>query len=181
MIKNIQITNFRNEILTIELANPEKSGFAIVDITGLGPVKAEINTIENGINDGAVYNSAHVSYRNIVLSMLFAGIDIESLRQKSYQFFSVKQSVKLLIETDNRIMNIEGYVESNEPTIFSKNEGCRISIICPSPYFKMGSGDPNTTTFSGHDAVFEFPFSHESLTEKKLMFGIVRTDTAGYV
>ena len=83
MIKNIQITNFRNEILTIELANPEKSGFAIVDITGLGPVKAEINTIENGINDGAVYNSAHVSYRNIVLSMLFVGIDIESLRQKS--------------------------------------------------------------------------------------------------
>ena len=158
MIKNIQITSFRDETLAIELANPEKSGFAIVDITGLGPVKAEINTIENGINDGAVYNSAHVSYRNIVLSILFIGIDIESLRQKSYQFFSVKQRVKLLIETDNRTMNIEGYVESNEPTIFSKNEGCKISIICPSPYFKMGSGDPNTT-----------------------MFGIVRTDTAGDV
>lgn len=181
MIKNIQITSFRDETLAIELANPEKSGFAIVDITGLGPVKAEINTIENGINDGAVYNSAHVSYRNIVLSMLFIGIDIESLRQKSYQFFSVKQRVKLLIETDNRVMNIEGYVESNEPTIFSKNEGCKISIICPSPYFKMGSGDPNTTVFSGHDAAFEFPFSNESLTEKKLMFGIVRTDTAGDV
>ena len=57
MIKNIQITNFRNEILTIELANPEKSGFAILDITGLGPVKADINTTENGINDGAVFSA----------------------------------------------------------------------------------------------------------------------------
>ena len=82
MIKNIQITNFRNETLTIELANPEKSGFAISDITGLGPVKADINTLENSINDATAYNSAHVSYRNIVLSIRFIGIDIESLRQK---------------------------------------------------------------------------------------------------
>ena len=81
MIKNIQITSFRNETLTIELANPEKSGFAISGITGLGPVKAEINTTENGINDGAVFNSAHVGYRNIVLTLRFIGTDIETLRQ----------------------------------------------------------------------------------------------------
>ena len=150
MIKSIQITSFRGETIAIELANPEKSGFAILDITGLGPVKADINTTENGINDGAIFNSAHVSYRNIVLSLRFIGTDIESLRQESYRFFSVKQNVRLLIETDNRLMNIEGYVESNEPTIFSKTEGCKVSIICPYPYFKIGDGDPNTTVFSGH-------------------------------
>ena len=131
MIKNIQITSFRNETLTIELANPEKSGFAISDITGLGPVKAEINTTENGINDGAVFNSAHVGYRNIVLTLRFIGTDIETLRQISYQYFATKQNIHLLIETDNRVMNIDGYVESNDPTIFSKREGCKISIIWP--------------------------------------------------
>lgn len=181
MIKKIQITSFRGEAMTIELANPEKSGFAILDITGLGPVKADINTTENGINDGAIYNSAHVSYRNIVLSLRFIGTDIESLRQESYRFFSVKQNVRLLIETDNRLMNIEGYVESNEPTIFSKTEGCKVSIICPYPYFKIGDGDPNTTVFSGHIAEFSFPFSNESLTEKKLIFGTVHIDTEGNV
>ena len=72
MIKNIQITSFRNETLTIELANPEKSGFAISGITGLGPVKAEINTTENGINDGAAgpgwglwYNKALLRKENL--------------------------------------------------------------------------------------------------------------------
>lgn len=181
MIKSIQITSFRGEDMLIELANPEKSGFAILEITGLGPVKAEINTTENGINDGAVFNSAHVSYRNIVISLRFVGTDIESLRQKSYRFFAIKQNVRLLIETDNRVMNIEGYVESNDPTIFSKTEGCKVSIICPYPYFKIGAGDPNTTIFSGRDAAFTFPFSNESLTEKKLVFGNIRVDTAGNV
>lgn len=181
MIKSIQVTSFRGETMILELANPEKSGFAILDITGLGPVKADINTTENGINDGAVFNSAHVSYRNIVLTLLFIGTDIETLRQTSYQYFATKQNIHLLIETDNRVMNIDGYVESNDPTIFSKTEGCKISIICPYPYFKIGRGDPNTTVFSGHDPAFTFPFSNESLTEKKLIFGYLRKDTYGNV
>ena len=181
MIKSIQVTSFRGETMTLELANPEKSGFAILDITGLGPVKADINTTENGINDGAVFNSAHVSYRNIVLTLLFIGTDIETLRQRSYQYFATKQNIHFLIETDNRVMNIDGYVESNDPTIFSKTEGCKISIICPYPYFKIGRGDPNTTVFSGHDPAFTFPFSNESLTEKKLIFGYLRKDTYGNV
>lgn len=181
MIRDIEITNQQNETLAIELANPEKSGFAILDISGLGPIKADINVLDNGINDGAIYNSARANTRNIVLSLRFIGTDIEKLRQKTYQFFPLKQEIQFVVHADNRTGVIDGYIESNEPTIFSKTEGCKISIICPSPYFRTDANNQRNTVFSGNDAMFEFPFSNESLTAPLIEFGAVRHDTAGNV
>ena len=64
----------------------------------------------------------------------------------------------MLIETDNRQAEIEGYVESNDPTIFSKDEGSDISIVCPNPFFySAGKDGINTTIFYGVEALFEFP------------------------
>ena len=38
--------------------------------------------------------------------------------------FRQKESVEIIIETDNRYVRTSGYVESNEPNIFSSQEGC---------------------------------------------------------
>ena len=85
--------------------------------------------------DGSVYSSARTTERNIVLTlaMMFAPT-IEDSRQKTYHFFPVKGKVKLVIETDNRQVQTEGYVESNEPDIFSEAETAQISIL-PRPVF----------------------------------------------
>ena len=186
MIYSIVVTNYLGDRIKLELGKPDVSGFLIKSITGLGPAKANVNTTEVSTNDGSLFNSARLSQRNIVLDMVFIntvyGESIEDLRQKSYKYFPLKKSVELTIETDNRYVNTTGYVESNEPNIFSSQEGTQISIICPDPYFySAGEDGNNVTNFYSIDPMFEFPFSNESLDEPLLVFGEIQIKTEGVI
>lgn len=171
MIRTVKITNFRGETLTLDLANPWDSGLAVTAIKGLGPNKATINTVEVATDDGATYNSARVSSRNIVFSIRFVGDDIESCRQKTYKYFSLKKPVDIEVITDNRHLRISGYTESNEPDIFSSTETTSISIVCPYPFF-YSMNETNTVVFYGEEPAFEFPFENEG-EEPELEFGVV--------
>ena len=135
-------------------------------------------------SDGGIYNSSRVGIRNITLTLLFYQLfsdknhylkpmSIEDLRQQAYKYFNINKKVTIKITTDNRTVVTEGYVESNEPEIFSANEGTVISIICPDPY--LYSVDVNETKFSGIEPTFEFPFSNESLTEPLLELGSIKS------
>lgn len=186
MIYSIVVTNYLGDRIKLELGKPDISGFLIKSITGLGPAKANVNTTEVSTNDGSLFNSARLSQRNIVLDMVFIntvyGESIEDLRQKSYKYFPLKKSVELTIETDNRYVKTTGYVESNEPNIFSSQEGTQISIICPDPYFySAGEDGNNVTNFYSIDPMFEFPFSNESLDEPLLVFGEIQIKTEGVI
>jgi len=159
--------------MKIELAFPEKSGFAVQKIEGLGPPKADVNTAEFASMDGATFNSSRVSKRNVVLQLKFLhSPTIEDVRQKSYKYFPIKKKVSLLIETDNRLCQTSGYVESNDPAIFDASTGTQISIICPDPYlYSAGEDGTNVAVFFANNPVFEFEFSNESLTEDLIEFG----------
>lgn len=170
MIKSITVTNYLGESIKMDLMSPEKSGFIVQKISGLGPGKADINTTEMAMSDGALYNSAKLKYRNIVLDLMFLpNPTIEDTRQLSYKFFPIKKELILEIETDNRILEATGYVEQNDPDVFSKSESTSISIICPDPY--LYSKNVSNTVFSGVDPLFEFEFENNSLTEDLIEFG----------
>lgn len=183
MIKSVTVTNYIGESIKLDLTNPEESGFLIKSITGLGAGSATINMTEVATNDGAYFNSARLSSRNIVLSLIFLWKPtIEDVRQLSYKYFPIKKKVTLLFETDNRLAEIEGYVETNEPNIFSNQEGSDISIICPNPFFYSGGPDgTNVTIFSGVAPMFEFPFSNESLSQDLLEMGSINNRTSQVV
>ena len=174
MIREIKITNFNNDTKTLYLNQPEASGFAIEKVNGLGPIKANIITTNIANLDGAIFNSAHANYRNIVFSIYFVGIpDIEDARMASYRWFYKKQKIKIRVKTDSRECECIGYVESNEPDIFSKKEKTTISIICPDPY--LYSVSETEYNFSGINSYFEFPFSNESVQDKLIKFGEYET------
>lgn len=183
MIKNVKITNHLGESIVLELANPYKSGFVIKSITGLGPSKANVNITELATTDGGVDNSARLDVRNIVMNLEFLeNPTIESTRLSSYKYFPIKRNVTFTIETDSRICETVGRIESNEPDIFSQKEGCQISILCPNPYFySVGEDGTNETVFFGTEPLFEFPFSNESLTEDLIEFGNIVAKTEGIV
>lgn len=175
MIKSITVTNYLGEKIKLELARPDLSGFVVKSITGLGPGKAAINTTDVITNDGGLFNSARMTSRNIVISLEYFWRDkasIEDTRQLSYKYFPLKKKLTLLIETDNRLAEIEGYVETNDPSIFSNREGSDISIICPNPHFR--SKEINQTVFRGLESLFEFPFCNDSLTENLLEMGSIK-------
>ena len=184
MIKSITVTNYLGDSIKLKLGEPEKSGFLVKSIEGLGPVKANINTTNISTNDGTLYNSARLDQRNIVMEVIFMetvyGESIEDVRQKSYKYFPIKKNVELLVETDNRLLKTVGYVETNEPNIFSKQEGTQISIICPDPYFYSADGN-QVTDFYSIEPMFEFPFSNESLDEPLIVFSEIHVKTSGVV
>ena len=176
MIKQITITNPKNESLVLTLREPEKAGLYIENIEGLGPPKANINSTELATIDGALFSSSRMTERNIVmtLGMLFSPT-IEEARLRTYKYFPIKKPIHLLFETDRRYSEIIGYVESNEPTIFSQQQTTQISIVCPDPFFYEAGGDQ--TVFSGIKPIFEFPFENDPPSEKILEFGEILLDT----
>lgn len=178
MIKTVTAINYLREAVKIKLSDMSPShGLIITDMSGLGPPKANINTTTISSGDGSIYNSARLDDRNITINLLFVDApSIEAARQNTYRYFPVKKPITLKIDTDNRSVYTVGYVESNEPTIFSDKESCQISIICPDSHFY--SNALNETVFCGIEPDFEFPFSNESLSENLLNFGNIMINKA---
>ncbi len=176
MIKSVTVTNPKGESLTMDIFNPEQSGIVIRSIDGLGPPEANIGMTELTTTDGSIYSSSRVTSRNIVLNLIFLfSPDIETVRHKIYRYFPLKKKVELIVETDYRRLRVSGYVETDEPDIFSEQEGTQISIICPDPYFY--GLDQQTSRFSTVTPLFEFPFSNESVTDPLIELGQINLDT----
>lgn len=180
MIDSVTVTNHLGESIRLDLDDPWSSGFIIRKIDGLGAPKADIIFTEIATNDGGIDNSARVETRNIVFSLWFLESDtIEETRLKTYKYFPIKHNITLRFDTDNRSCEIVGRVESNTPSIFDKQEGCQISVVCPDPYFI--SRRNNQKVFYGTDPMFEFPFCNDSLEEKLLLMGTIEHHTEGVI
>jgi len=182
MIKSFTVTNFRGEELYLDLNNPLETGLIVKSVDGLGPPKANINMTENVTTDGSRFNSARLIQRNIVFYFVFTEVvkslsgwvsdsgdafvtdseieTIEDIRLKTYKYFPLKRPLTIKVKTDKRTLQISGYVESNEPSIFSSQEGCQISIICPDPYF-YSSDEMSQVDFTTHEPFLQFPISNE--------------------
>ena len=190
MIESFTITNGLNESYVLPLRGPSSQGLLITSVTGLGPVNANINSDDMAIGDGSIVNSSRISSRNIVFSIKFATFDrsyndfttIESVRRKTYSIFPVKEKISIVIKTvDNKRVKeyyIDGYVETNEPDIFSDKEGCQVSVICPDPYFY--DIDSTRLSQSSVTPLFHFPYSNESINEPKTVFGFL-DNTYNYI
>ena len=177
MIKAITVTNDQNESLRLVLNNPEQSEIVVESVDGLGQEKANINSTDNQVYDGSTFDSSVVPQKPITINLKFLPNDgdVERIRHKCYDYFPTTKNVNLEIETDERYVNIDGYVESNLPEIFSEQEGAAITVLCMDPYFK-GIID-SEKVLKGIEKDFYFPFSNESLTEKLLIMGNVYNDT----
>lgn len=123
---------------------PATDPVQIRDIKGLEPVKAAISTQALGTtaksNRGEAYQGSSVGARNIVLTMGlnpdWADQTVEGLRQLLYAYFMTPLWCKLRFFSDIRPpVDIEGYVESMDPNIFSEDPEVQVSIICPKPDF----------------------------------------------
>lgn len=188
MIHSVTITNPKGEALELELTNPEKSGLIVRRIEGLGPPNANINGQELANTDGMVYTSSRADTRNIVFTLRmvsrnklskYGRLSIEESRHLTYRYFPLKKKITMTFKTDTRTVYAIGYVESNEPDIFSQEEETSISVICPDPYLYEEGRDE--TVFAGVIPEFEFPFSNESVEENLLEMGSIQIDTQALI
>ena len=165
MIEEVLVTNSSGETLPLTLKNPGNSGFYLLGVDGLGPVKTNLNIRDNTLTSGGVFNSARTPTRNIVIYLRFmASPTIEAARLRSYNFFMTESRIRLDIRTDAGTYYIYGYVESNETYLFSQSQGCSVSIICPNPFFQK-ENEVITGVISLIEQGFTFPFSNEGTSD----------------
>lgn len=184
MIQSFTVTNPNGKSMVCDLANPWKEGLAVASIDGLGPGQATINVADISSMDGGLFNSARKGTRNIVFNLIFVDNDtltIEDIRRKCYAYFPLKKQVKLKFTTINgtnlKDYYIDGYVESNEPVIFSSQEGSTVSIICDNPYFyKQGQQEQIFNAYANPEFTFAFskdPEDSYDASHKLLMGDVV--------
>ena len=128
-------------VLPLGVRGPETDLIQIRNVEGLGPAKASVNTVPYGSIDGASFTGSLVEIRNILITVGlnpdWAVWSMEALRRLLYAYFMPKLPVRLIFNSNDDFPAVEitGYVETVEPTIFSKDVELVISIICPDPYF----------------------------------------------
>lgn len=119
---------------------PSDDPVIIRDIDGLGPNKADVNTIPLAGQRGEKFQDTSNGKRNIVLTLglnpNWTNQTISSLRQQLYAYFMTEQWCKLRFFSDEiPVTDIEGHVESFDPNIFSQDPEVQISVVCENPDF----------------------------------------------
>lgn len=131
----------------------QNPNYAVTDIDGLNPPKANINMGENANFDGATFNSSRMNTRNLVIAVRPIG-NVEENRIALYRFVKSKKNIKVFYSNNTRNVYIAGYVSACEVDLFKKGEVMQISIICPDPYFR--EPDDANAHFSSVVPLFEF-------------------------
>lgn len=127
-----KIENSSGNVLTLTGNEPV---YQLINITGLNPPNAQINTTTIVGLDGAVFNSSKLQTRNLVLTIKING-NIEQNRLLLYSYFKTKDWCKFYYSNNTLDVSIEGYVETVECDLFTNSETAQISILCPYPYFR---------------------------------------------
>lgn len=143
MLTTLEVFNPRVTVppFYISTTDPESvDPLQVLNIDGLGPVEAAVNTSGYSSLDGEFYNGSNVGKRNIVLTLRsnpdWSTQTHESLRQAIYRYFMPKSKVTLQLTSSHmEQVAIDGIVETCEPNLFAKDPTFEISIICPQPAF----------------------------------------------
>lgn len=171
MITEVSSLTKGGESLNLDLFDPGSSGIAVKEITGLGPVKTELSLERYALIDGAFLKGARVGTRNVVLTLIPVGDDVQTERRKIYNFFPVGETITFGVVTSQVAVKSSMIVESVEPNIFSERQEIGVSLIAIDPYWRSNS--PSITGLVGFNDVtplFQFPFSSGD-NPKELIFG----------
>ena len=171
MITEVSSLTKGGESLNLDLFDPWSSGIAVKEITGLGPVKTELSLERYALIDGAFLKGARVGTRNVVLTLIPVGEDVQTERRKIYNFFPVGETITFGVVTSQVAVKSSMIVESVEPNIFSEKQEIGVSLIAIDPYWRSNS--PSITGLVGFNDVtplFQFPFS-SGYNPKELIFG----------
>lgn len=152
MYYKLTVENQNNQSLVLT----NNRNYVIRSIDGLTPPIATINSSVVAMVDGAIYNSARVETRNIIISIAPL-IPVEKNRNMLYTYFPIKKQVRLYYENGTKHVYIDGYVDSIDGSLFDISQTLSISITCLEPYWKSQS--LSTADVSDTESLFEFPFA----------------------
>ena len=158
---------------------PNDDPVQILDIAGLGPVKAEIASTPFATGRGELYQGSSTGKRNIVMTLglnpdFAADQTMATLRHILYRYLMPTAWTKLrFFSQEIPVVDIEGYVESFEPNMFSQDPQVQVSVLCHKPDFI----EADATIFEGvvDDGTLELEFDYGGTIETGFELRVDRT------
>ena len=152
MFTGLRATNSMGEGLDLPLGD-YSSGYLVVDVDGLGPVKAAFTTTQLANTAGSQFRSSVRESRNVVITLGlrpdFVTSSGQSLRDGLYRFFSPGEVVTLGVFMDGEILGqLVGRTETVDPEIFVKKPSVVISVLCFDP--DIVGAQVTTDTWASH-------------------------------
>lgn len=168
----LKVENMVGDILTL---TQNESKYQVIGVDGLNPPNAMINSSPVVGRDGSKFKFSKLEERNLVITLKING-NVEKNRLNLYRYFKSKRYHKIYYKNGTLDVYIEGYVETIENNLFTRDQTMQVSIVCHDPYFK--SVDDIVTDISQVLGAFTFPFAIEepvpfSYLEKNRIINIV--------
>ena len=132
--------------------------YVLTSVDGIDPPDAVINHTHNAGTDGSVFNSSYMSTRTITVTLAI-NYPAEENRLKLYRYLKTKDPVRVTVETELRVVYIDGYVQALQIGYFDKKQVAQATIFCPQPHFN--GLDIQVQPFSTVQSAFEFEFDIE--------------------
>ena len=130
--------------------------YSVLEIQGLNPPSATINTSKISQFDGEKFISSKMDMRSINISIAI-NVDAEKNRIALYKVIKTKRVINVYYENGERNIFIRGYVENFEIDYFAMKQTASISILCPEPYLK--NAEELISEISLIIGNFHFPFA----------------------
>lgn len=173
----LSLENKKGERIT--LTNRETK-YQVVSIEGLNPPNAIISSSSVVGMDGEKFQSSKLETRNIVITVRINGNVVEN-RNTLYKYAKTKQYCKIYYKNEMHDVFAEGYVDTNECSLFTNDQTMQISIICHDPYLQ--SVYEIFSDISKILGLFTFPFAfgaegivEDTTTDEAIEFGEYDSD-----
>lgn len=165
---NLTFENERGDTFTLSPASDMTTPYAIVDIDGINPPKAAINTSGLALIDGAQFNSAKLGMRTINVAFVIEE-DAAANRVNVYQVLKTKHPIKVSYQSETRDVFINGYVESIEVDYGAHPQQVTVAVLCPYPYWQAAQSIVNDLS----SVIGMFHFAFASTETPELVFGYI--------
>lgn len=119
---------------TLDLSPAPGNPYVLKDANGLGVPTVSHNMTALSLQDGQLYDSSKVSYRNITLQVQIRQ-DAEQNRLWVYKVLRPHTKLTIHYVSDRLDVCIDGYMSVITPTHFRLGQTLAIEITCPNPYW----------------------------------------------
>ena len=151
----IKVRNKNNELVRVT----DSPMFDVIDVDGIIPSSATVNSSVMANGDGALFNSSRLNIRPLSISFAIKPT-VEKNRLYLYELFPVKKNVRLHFANKSRKVYIDGIVESYDGSLFELKQIITVNFRCLDPYFQ--NEESNVVQNSQVIDLFEFPFDIEA-------------------
>lgn len=165
---NLTFENERGDTLELSPASDLTTPYTIVDIDGINPPKATINTSQLALIDGAQFNSAKLEMRTINVAFVIQD-EAAANRVNVYKVLKTKHPIRVSYQSETRDVFVSGYVESIEVEYGGNPQQVSVAILCPYPYWQAAQS--MVDDLSAVIGMFHFAFASTATPE--IVFGYI--------